>query len=60
MYETLDSYDLKYYQTLFDMPFEYTKRYCKEHKDDGIEWIKRHGKKLTEEQRKELLTIVLG
>lgn len=60
MYETLDSYNLKYYEILFDMPFEYTKRYCKKHKDDGVEWIKRHSKKLTEKQRKELLTIVLG
>lgn len=60
MYEAFDSYEFKYHDVLFDMPFEYTKRYCKERKDSGVEWVKMHKDKLTEEQRKELLTIVLG
>lgn len=60
MYEIFDPYFLRHDKTLFDMPFEYTKRYCKENKDDGINWIKRNSEELTEEQRKELLTIVLG
>ena len=60
MYETFDSFDLNHYDTLFNMPFEYTKRYCQEHKDKGVEWVRQHKEKLTEEQRKELLTIVLG
>ena len=61
MYKMLhDSYEFKWKDKLFDMPFEYIKKWCEEHKDDGVDWVKRNSKKLTEEQRKELLTIVLG
>ena len=61
MYDILhDSYEFKWRDALFDMPFEYIKKWCEDHKDDGVDWVKRNSKKLTEEQRKELLTIVLG
>lgn len=55
-----DSYDFKYGNKLFDMPYEYTKKWVSEHTKECMLWVERHRDKLTEEQRKELLMIALG
>lgn len=55
-----DSYSFTWKYKVLDMPFKYVKKWCNEHRDRAMELLKNKKTEFTEEQRKELLAVILG
>lgn len=55
-----NSYDFTCKYKILDMPFKYVKKWCSEHGDRAMDLLKSKKTEFTEEQRKELLAVILG
>lgn len=55
-----DGYDFKCRKKIFDMPFNYIKKWTVNHRDTVSEWLRDNKAEIDKEQRRELMEIILG